>query len=109
MLNMSFNINSGTQHHYTEPESGEGTGRKPSPLLTKRETQCERSQPAGQQCRSHGIEALMSPLLRSFLAIKVQGGHKNEQADRHIDVKDPAPAQKVRDDPSDCRPGGYAK
>src|SRR5258706_5919390 len=41
--------------------------------------------------------------------IKVQRRQQHEQADGHIDVKNPAPAEKVCDNASDGRPGSYAQ
>src|SRR5947209_9244150 len=104
MLNMRFNIHSYTQHYHTDHESSQRAGRKPSPLLTKREAQCERSQSAGQHDRSHRIEALMLLPLWTWLPINVPRGQEDEQADGHIDVKDPAPGQKVRNEPPNSRP-----
>src|SRR2546428_11028965 len=109
MLNMSFHIHAYTQHHQTDPQSSERGNRKPSPLLTKRETQGECSQSDSQHCRSKWIETLMSLPLRALLTIKVRRGKEGEQADWHIDIKDPTPGQILRNDPSNGRPGSHAQ
>src|SRR5258707_11051998 len=107
MLDMSFNIHSYTQHHYTEPESNERASRKPSPFLTKREAQRERSQSDSQHCRSKRVKALTLLSLRALLSIKVKRGEEDEHADWHIDIKYPAPGQIGRNDSSNGRPGSH--
>ena len=51
----------------------------------------------------------MLPSLRALLSIKVKRCEEDEQADWHIDIKDPAPGQILRNDPSDSRPGSHTQ
>src|SRR5579864_4824840 len=109
MLNMSFHIHAYTEHHRTDAESSERASRKPPPLLTKREAQCERSQSNSQHCRPKRIEVLMLLSLRAVFSIIVNRGEEDEHADWHIDIKDPAPGQILRNDPANSRPGSHAQ
>src|SRR5437660_12734541 len=109
MLNMRLHIHPGTQHHYTGPESSECASRKPAPLLTKREAQGECSQSDRQHDRAKRIKALTLLSPRALLSIQGESGQQDEQADGHIDIKDPAPGQILGDDPANRRPGSYAQ
>src|SRR5206468_755263 len=100
MLNMRLHIYPGTQHHYTGPQSSECASRKPAPLLTKREAQGERCQSDRQHDRAKRIKALTLLSPRALLVIQGKRGQQDEQADWYIDIKDPAPGQILRNDPS---------
>src|SRR5947207_11394061 len=109
MLHMRLNVHPDTQHHQAGPKSSERASRKPAPLLTKREAQGERSQSDRQHYGTKRIKALTLLSPRALLSIQVESGQQDEQADGHIDIKDPAPGQILGDDPANRRPGSHAQ
>src|SRR5438309_1399286 len=109
MLHMRLNVHPNTQHEQAGSKGSERASRKPSPLLTKREAQGERSQSDRQHNGTKRIEALALLSPRALLSIQVESGQQDEQADGHIDIKDPAPGQILGDDPANRRPGSYAQ
>src|SRR5215469_1279468 len=106
MLNMRFHIYADAQHQQADPESSECSGRKPSPLLSKGEAECECSQSDSQHRRSKQIESLLLVPLRFLLTIEVKRSVEKEYANWHVDIKNPTPGQELGNDSSDCRPGG---
>src|SRR6266567_7858793 len=109
MLYMRLNVHPDTQHHQAGPKGSERASRKPAPLLTKREAQGERSQSDRQHYCAKRIKALTLLSPRALLSIQVESGQQDEQADGHIDIKDPAPGQILGDDPSNRRPGSNSQ
>src|SRR6266487_3727118 len=109
MLNMSFHIHRYTQHSHADHKSTKRGGRKPSPLLTKREAQGECGQSNSQQRRAQRIKTLMLPLLQMLLPIEVKPGEDDEYTDRNINIKDPTPGQILGNDSSKSRPGTHAQ
>src|SRR6266704_6399243 len=109
MLHMRLNVHPGTQRQQTGSKSSERASRKPSPLLTKREAQGERSQSDRQHNGTKGIKALTLLSPRAWLSIQVESGQQDEQADGHIDIKDPAPGQILGNDPANRRSGSHAQ
>src|SRR2546423_14217857 len=109
MLHMRLNVHPDTQHQQAGPKGSERASRKPAPLLTKREAQGERSQSDRQHNGTKRIKALTLLSPRAWLSIQVESGQQDEQADGHIDIKDPAPGQILGNDPANRRPGSYAQ
>src|SRR5437588_2777441 len=109
MLHMRLHVYSDTQHQQASPKGSERASRKPAPLLTKREAQGERSHSDRQHNGTKRIKALTLLSPRALLVIQVESGQQDEQADGHIDIKDPAPGQILGDDPANRWPSSHAQ
>src|SRR5579859_856479 len=99
MIAMSLNVDRYDERDKTHSQGAKRASGKPAPLLAKREAKGERGQPNRQQQCTNWIEVFLPPPQRRLFPVEVQRNQQDEQADRHIDIKDPTPGQILRNDP----------
>ena len=95
------------QGGHRDGQSADQTRGGPTPLPTERQPQGKPRHTHPEQDRTRRVEAsLPSPNLPGEKAV---GCGERDQPDRHVHVEDPAPAQVLRDQATQCRPDAGAE
>ena len=96
------------QRRHKEPDNGDGT---PTDFLAEAQTQHQAGDADREQDGADGVKLLSAPAQLHGLSQQAQGRDNANDADGHIDVKNPAPGEGVGDDTAHggtgARTGGH--